>query len=91
MLRVAPQTLYDDFAAGDALDIMDRAGQIPVPALVICGLEDRLTPPKYSSYLAENIIGAALRWIEGAGHMVMVEKPEHVAKAVQAALHTGQL
>ena len=91
MLDVAPQTIHDDFAACNTFDIMERVGEIRCPTLVICGTEDRLTPPKYAQYLAEGIAGAELKWVEGAGHMVMIEKPDRVAALLEAALSGWKL
>jgi pimeloyl-ACP methyl ester carboxylesterase len=62
---------------------MGRLPEIKVPALVIGGSADKLTPLKYARYLAEHIPDARLVIIEGAGHMVMLEQPEQVADAVR--------
>jgi pimeloyl-ACP methyl ester carboxylesterase len=86
MQQVAPQTIHDDFAACNAFDVMERLGEIRCPTLIIVGTEDTLTLPKYSSFLAERIAGAELKLIEGAGHMVMVEKANEVAEAIASAL-----
>ena len=86
MMRVAAQVVHDDFAACNAFDATDRLGEIRCPALVLCGTEDRLTPPKYSTLLAERIPAAQLVLIEGAGHMVMIEKERQVAEAMSAWL-----
>jgi len=86
MLKVAPQTVHDDFAACDGFDVMDRLADIRCPTLVVCGTDDRLTPPKYSALLAERIHNAQLRFIEGAGHMVMIEKPEVLGEAIESTL-----
>jgi pimeloyl-ACP methyl ester carboxylesterase len=86
MLGVAPQTIHDDFAACDLFDVIGRLEEIHCPTLVVCGTEDRLTPVKYSTFLTEKIAGADLKLIEGAGHMVMAEKPELLAQALQVAL-----
>jgi len=75
MLLARPAVLYGDFAACDRFDIMDRVGEIKVPTLVVCGGDDSLTPPKYAHFLAEEIEGARVELIDGAGHMVMIEKP----------------
>jgi pimeloyl-ACP methyl ester carboxylesterase len=91
MLQVAPQTIHDDFLACDAFDVMDRLGEIRCPTLVICGTEDRLTPPKYSEYLVDRIADSELDLIPGAGHMVMIEKPDLVADAIRAALTRWEL
>jgi pimeloyl-ACP methyl ester carboxylesterase len=76
------QVLYDDFVACDAFDVMDRLAQISVPTVVVCGTQDRLTPVKYSIYLRDCIAGATLHLIEGAGHMVMIENPPAVVRAL---------
>lgn len=82
MGQTHPDVLYSDFAACDAFDVMDRLGDIRCPTLAICGTADRLTPPKYSTYLCDNIPGAQLILVEGAGHMVMLEQPEAVSQAI---------
>lgn len=90
MLRVAPQILHSDFVACNAFDVMGRLDEIHCPTLVICGNEDKLTPPKYSSFLVEHIAGAERKLIEGAGHMVVTEKPDEVATAIASALAKWQ-
>jgi pimeloyl-ACP methyl ester carboxylesterase len=82
MGQTHPDVLYGDFAACDTFDVMDRLGEICCPTLAICGTADRLTPPKYSIYLHDNIPNAQLVLIEGAGHMVMLEQPEAVTQAI---------
>lgn len=88
MLQARPGVLYGDFAACDRFDIMDRVGTIRVPTLVVCGSDDLLTPPKYAQFLAEKIEGARSEIIEGAGHMVMIEKPEEFNSRVMEFLQT---
>jgi pimeloyl-ACP methyl ester carboxylesterase len=82
MGRTHPDVLYGDFAACDAFDVMDRLGEIRCPTLALCGTADRLTFPRYSTYLRDNIPGAQLVLVEGAGHMVMLEQPEAVSQAI---------
>jgi pimeloyl-ACP methyl ester carboxylesterase len=83
MARVHPQVVWGDFAACDRFDVRERIGEITVPTLVITGSEDRMTPPKFGQWLAERIPGARFVLVEGAGHMVMLEKPDQVASAVR--------
>lgn len=80
------QGLPDDLRACDAFDVMDRLAEVTCPTLVVCGEEDRMTPPKYGRYLAEGITGAELRLFPKAGHMVMLEKPGAVADEIRAFL-----
>ncbi len=86
LLANAPGVVHADFAACDAFDVMARLGEIRAPALVLCGTEDRLTPPKYSEYLRDRIAGARLELVPGAGHLVTLEAPGAVARAVEAFL-----
>ncbi len=83
LLAVNPDVLLSDYAACNAFDVISRVNQIKAPALVIGGLADRLTPEKYSRYLAEQITDAQLRLFDGAGHMVMLERAENVTEAIK--------
>jgi pimeloyl-ACP methyl ester carboxylesterase len=65
--------------ACDQFDVKTRLDAIRVPALVICGTDDQLTPRRYSEDLAGHIPAAALQTIDGAGHLVMLEQPRRVA------------
>ena len=81
LLEVDPSVLLGDFQACNAFDVMGQLSEISVPSLAICGTADRLTPPKYSEYLQDQIPDGRLFMVEGAGHMVMLEKPAEVAAA----------
>lgn len=72
---VNPRVMRGDFLACDRLDLTGTVGRIAVPSLVICGAEDKMTPPALSQAIAEKIPGAHLALIEGTGHMVMLEDP----------------
>jgi pimeloyl-ACP methyl ester carboxylesterase len=74
--------LVQDFTACDRFDVMERVGHLTAPTLVVCGTKDRMTPIKYSIYLRDRIAGASLQLVEGAGHMVMVERPQAVVRAL---------
>jgi pimeloyl-ACP methyl ester carboxylesterase len=69
------EVLYGDLSACNNLDLTRESGKIKVPALVICGAEDKMTPLDFSRQLTAGISGATLAIIEGAGHMVMLERP----------------
>jgi pimeloyl-ACP methyl ester carboxylesterase len=85
-LETDPDVFWGDFLACDRFDVMERLGEIQIPTLVITGTADRLTPVKYARFLAESVSGARLTTIEGAGHMVMLERPAEVEKAVREFL-----
>lgn len=86
LLRGSVMVLEKDLRACDAFDLMKDVDRIRVPAVVVCGAEDRLTPVKYAQYLHDRISGALLAVIPGAGHMVMLEKPDEVNRALAACL-----
>ncbi len=78
----AAATYYADLCACDKFDVMEKVSQISQPVLMICGSEDLLTPVKYSRYLEEKLPLGKVEVIAGAGHMVMLEKPDSVNQAI---------
>lgn len=81
-----PAVVHGDYVACDRFDIIDCLGGIALPTLVINGTVDRMTPLKYARYLVDELPNARLLVVEGAGHMVALEKPEAVTAAVQRFL-----
>ena len=85
MMTAAPEEIiHGDFSACDGVDMMKEIGSITLPTLIITGENDMLTPPRYAEYLAAQISGARLSVVPGAGHMVMIEKPEETNRAIEA-------
>jgi pimeloyl-ACP methyl ester carboxylesterase len=77
-----------DFLACDGFDAIARVGQIRLPALVIVGEDDVLTPVKYATYLQSQIPGAQLVRIPRAGHYVPLEAPDAVNDAIRGFLQS---
>jgi pimeloyl-ACP methyl ester carboxylesterase len=86
MTEVPAHVVHTDFLACDAFNIMERLGEINVPTLVFCGMQDQLTPVKYSRYLVDHIPDARLELIDGAGHMVMLENPDSLIEPLKEHL-----
>lgn len=63
-----------DWRAADGFDRMQDLGGIRVPALIVAGTNDALTPVKYAEFMAANIPNDELHVIEGAGHMLVMER-----------------
>jgi pimeloyl-ACP methyl ester carboxylesterase len=82
-LAAPPRSLIADFRACDAFDVIADLGTIAVPTLVVCGAEDRLTPPKYADFLRQRIPGARLVVVPGAGHYVQLERPAETTAALR--------
>lgn len=74
--KVSPDVIYGDFLSCDRLDITDEISHIKVPTLLICGEDDKMTPPSLSRFMSDQIEGAELALIEDAGHFVMWENVE---------------
>ncbi|HEV8406617.1 MAG TPA: alpha/beta fold hydrolase [Sphingomicrobium sp.] len=64
-------------------DQRERAKQIRVPALVLVGDQDLITPPELSHQLAGLILNARMQLIEDAGHISNLEKPAEFNHAVE--------
>lgn len=79
----ATTMLYRDLAACNVFDCMTRVPEITLPALIICGENDQMTPLKYSQYLHKHLQNSTLRIIPHAGHYVMREQPEAVNTAIR--------
>jgi pimeloyl-ACP methyl ester carboxylesterase len=82
MLENDPAVMHGDFYACDQFDRRADVGRIETPALVVCGSNDVMTPPKFSESLAQSMPHARLALIPNAGHMVALEAPEAVAGEV---------
>ncbi len=78
------EVIHGDFSACNQVDLMEGVKSIDLPALIIAGADDRLTPLKYGEYLNREIRGSRLSVIRDAGHMVMLEKPEETNRAIEA-------
>jgi pimeloyl-ACP methyl ester carboxylesterase len=83
LLRQKPETVEADLSAmRDRKDSTDLLARISIPALVLVGENDALTPPALSEKMAAAIPGARLVRIPGAGHLAPMERPGAVAAAL---------
>lgn len=64
----------------------ERLNQIDIPVLLIGGKEDILTPPEFLRAMAGEIDGAQTAEFEGAGHGLMYQNPDDLAKTVNLFL-----
>lgn len=80
--QAGPAVVHDDFAACDVFDVASRLREIELPTLVLCGIDDQMTPPRYSQLLASTLGDARLKLIPGAGHMLPIEQPAVTAAEI---------
>jgi pimeloyl-ACP methyl ester carboxylesterase len=78
-----PEVVYGDFQACNKFDLLARIKEIKIPCLIFSGTEDKLTVPKYQDYLHEQIPGSKLIRFENASHLLNLEKPMDVNKAIE--------
>lgn len=83
MMKCEARTLYNDYYACDRFDLMDSVKEIKTPALIVCAGSDLMTPPKYSEFIHSQIKGSKIELIEGIGHMIMLERPAELNKAIE--------
>ena len=88
LFETRPTVLYGDFLACDAFNVTGQLSRVSIPTLILCGAEDRMTPPKYSEFLRDQISGAHFEALPGAGHNAMLEQPDNVADVLNDFLNT---
>jgi 3-oxoadipate enol-lactonase len=84
MARIPPAAYVVGARAVWLADQRDRARNIGVPTLVLCGSEDKPTPPALSLALAKLIPGARYDFIDRAGHLTNLEQPDAFNRLVGA-------
>lgn len=89
MARIDPPAYRIGAEAVWLADQRDRARAIDVPTLVLCGTEDRVTPPELSRELAELVPGARYEQIERSGHLTNFEQPAEFNRNVEEFISNG--
>lgn len=69
-------------AAMNRVDSRDLLKELQVPALVLCGREDQVTPLGLSEEMDDLLPDAELVIVETSGHMTTLEQPDAVATAM---------
>ncbi|MBV9282414.1 MAG: 3-oxoadipate enol-lactonase [Chloroflexi bacterium] len=64
--------------------------RIAAPTLVLVGADDPATPPERARHLHRGIAGSRLEIIEGAAHLVNVERPDAIETAIRDHLRRGR-
>ncbi|MEZ4590709.1 MAG: alpha/beta hydrolase [Chloroflexota bacterium] len=86
MMECPPDVLLGDFIACNQFDLRDRLPEMTLPALVISSQQDQMMPPKFGEFLATHLPQAEFVLLPEAGHMMMLEAPQAVARLVQKFL-----
>lgn len=83
MKEAGSSIVHDDFLACDRFDRKNDISRISVSCLIVCGEQDKLTPPPLSESLKKAIPGATVVLVPSAGHMVMIENFKVFNQAVR--------
>lgn len=67
-------------------DTTDSVSNCRIPVLVLCGEDDKLTPPSVMKSLADKIPASKFRIVPNAGHMSPVENPIFVNQQISEFL-----
>jgi pimeloyl-ACP methyl ester carboxylesterase len=82
--KAEPGVLHNDLAACNAYaEGLSTASKITCPATLVLGQRDAMTPLSAGKKLGAAIDGARLAVLEGAGHMLMAERPDEVLAALR--------
>ena len=89
VLTTSPETITGTLAAlAERSEMGTSLSKITVPALILCGKEDKVTPLAQSEILHQHITGSTLHGIAQAGHLSNLEQPElfnrHVTEFISA-------
>lgn len=76
MAAIDPAAFRLGAAAVWLADQEDHAAAIEAPTLILCGDEDKVTPPALSEELQRLIRGSRLEIIHASGHLANAEQPE---------------
>lgn len=89
LAKSLPGALSVDLLACNAYaEAEARAAEVRCPALFVLGALDRMTPAKAGQGLAAKVAKATTVTLAGAGHMMMIEKPDDTLDALKANLAT---
>ena len=83
--RTSPsrRAVHGSRACNDYRDGLAAAAKVTVPATLVLGERDLMTPAKAGLELAAALPNARVVTLKGAGHMLMSERPDEVLAAVR--------
>jgi len=90
-LLAQPRPEYAVLEAGLAIlqdtDLRSGLADLALPLTLVHGAGDKLAPITAARWLAQQVQGARLHEIDGAGHAPFLSHPGEVAKIIQGAAH----
>jgi pimeloyl-ACP methyl ester carboxylesterase len=81
-----PEVRAGFLGAMTRMDLTEGLAELDVPAIVIVGSRDRLTPPRLARHLVRSLPGARLVVLNHLGHMLPIEAPAELAELLESLL-----
>lgn len=91
LLRTDPDALAGAFEACVGFDLSARLGELAMPALIVAGADDRMTPPRLAHELHAALAGSELHILPATGHMIPIERPAKLTERIAAFLGSHDL
>ena len=82
--RASSEVWIDGLAELFETDLRHVLSRVTMPALVIVGEHDRVTPPATGVQLAATLPAGRFLLLEGAGHIAMMERPVELDREIRA-------
>jgi pimeloyl-ACP methyl ester carboxylesterase len=82
--RTASEVWTDALPGLMEVDLRHAVARVNVPALVVVGEYDRVTPPAIAVELASSLPEGRLVVVDGAGHIPMLERPATLSREIAA-------
>ncbi|MFJ2651925.1 alpha/beta fold hydrolase [Streptomyces sp. NPDC087420] len=82
----SPQVRADCFRSSRGMDLRAKLAAVTTPAVVLAGENDRVIAPALGEAVAASLPDARFEQLPGAGHMLPLERPGDVVRAVAGLL-----
>ncbi|PRH79450.1 alpha/beta hydrolase [Streptomyces solincola] len=79
----APQVRADAFRSSRGMDLREPLATVRIPAVVLAGAADRVVAPALGRAVAEALPEARFEELPDAGHMLPLETPQEVVRAIR--------
>lgn len=81
-LRCPPETEADYYRHGQAHGMWDRLPEVSIPVLLVAGDRSPSHPPDLVMAMAAELPNCEVAFVEGAGHLVPMERPQETAALI---------
>ena len=81
--QIGPDVGLNDLLCCDGFDVLSQISRINLPTEIIAGSMDRLTPVKFSDYLAKNISGSNEYIVKGGDHFLQLQHHKEVNARIE--------